>query len=180
MRITSPGVGSPFCAAPAAGAPPRPPAPARGTSCPSHEAGSSGSAAERAEKRASLAARADEAGGGAADRSAFCALGALRLRPVMPAPEFQPVAHTRAWGLREMYILCVQACVCVFTYTWTIKQTMGQWLAEWGVRAHPHAQGGGLVVGLYTILPSPILYGSRHTKGGSVRGRIVPNGRAIV
>ena len=37
--------------------------------------------------------------------------------------------------------------------------------------------GGG---GLYTILPSPILYGVRHTKGGSARGRILRNGRAIV
>jgi len=35
-------------------------------------------------------------------------------------------------------------------------------------------------IGLYTRLPSPILYGSRHTKGGSVRRRVLPNGRAIV
>ena len=34
---------------------------------------------------------------------------------------------------------------------------------------------------LYTILPSPILYGVWHTKGGgSVGGRILRNGRAIV
>jgi len=48
-----------------------------------------------------------------------------------------------------------------------------------------HFQRGGLLArrllfGLYTILSSPILYGSRHTKGGSVRGRILPNGRVIV
>ena len=39
---------------------------------------------------------------------------------------------------------------------------------------------GELGLGLYTILPSPLLYASRHTKGGSVRGRILPNGRATV
>jgi len=31
-----------------------------------------------------------------------------------------------------------------------------------------------------TILPSSILYGVWHTKGGSVAGRILRNGRAIV
>ena len=35
-------------------------------------------------------------------------------------------------------------------------------------------------VGLYTILPSPILYGVWNTKEGSVRGCILPNSRAIV
>ena len=37
-------------------------------------------------------------------------------------------------------------------------------------------------VGLYTILPSPILYGVWHAHGGSVsaEGRILRNGRAIV
>jgi len=34
--------------------------------------------------------------------------------------------------------------------------------------------------GLYTILPSPIVYGIWHTKGGSVGGRILRNRRAIV
>ena len=34
--------------------------------------------------------------------------------------------------------------------------------------------------GLYAILSSPISYGSRRTKEGSVRGRILANGRAIV
>jgi len=38
----------------------------------------------------------------------------------------------------------------------------------------------GFGVGLYTILPSPILYGVWHTEGGSVRGSILRNGRAIV
>jgi len=33
---------------------------------------------------------------------------------------------------------------------------------------------------LYTILPSPILYGVWHKQGGSVGGRILRNGRAIV
>jgi len=37
-----------------------------------------------------------------------------------------------------------------------------------------------LQVGLYTILPSPILYGVWHTKEGSVGGSILRNGRAIV
>jgi len=37
----------------------------------------------------------------------------------------------------------------------------------------------GLQVGLYTILPSPILYGVWHKGGGSVGGRILRNGRAI-
>jgi len=35
-------------------------------------------------------------------------------------------------------------------------------------------------IGLYTILPSPLLYGARHTKEGSVGGRILRIGRAIV
>jgi len=35
-------------------------------------------------------------------------------------------------------------------------------------------------LGLYTISPPPILYGVWHTKGGSVGGRILHNGRAIV
>jgi len=35
-------------------------------------------------------------------------------------------------------------------------------------------------IGLYTILPSPILYGVWHKKGRSVGGRILRNGRAIV
>jgi len=42
-------------------------------------------------------------------------------------------------------------------------------------RLLPHAG-----VGLYTILPSPILYGVWHTKVGSVGGRILRNGHAIV
>jgi len=33
---------------------------------------------------------------------------------------------------------------------------------------------------LYTILPSPILYGVWHNKKGSVGGRILRNGRAPV
>jgi len=36
------------------------------------------------------------------------------------------------------------------------------------------------VVGLYTILLLPILYGVWHTKGRSRGGRISPNSRAIV
>ena len=39
---------------------------------------------------------------------------------------------------------------------------------------------GNQSVDLYTILPSPILYGVWHTRGGSVRGRILRNSRAIV
>jgi len=35
-------------------------------------------------------------------------------------------------------------------------------------------------IGLYTTLPSVILYGVWHTKGESVGGRILRNGRAIV
>jgi len=38
----------------------------------------------------------------------------------------------------------------------------------------------GLTLGLYTILSSPIVYGVWDTKGGSVGGRILRNGRAIV
>jgi len=34
--------------------------------------------------------------------------------------------------------------------------------------------------GLYTILPSSILYGVWHKHGGSVAGRILRNGRALV
>jgi len=34
--------------------------------------------------------------------------------------------------------------------------------------------------GLYTILPSPIVYGVWHKHGGSVKGGILRNGRAIV
>jgi len=37
-----------------------------------------------------------------------------------------------------------------------------------------------LWVGLYTILPSPILYGVQHKRGRSVGGRILRNGRAFV
>jgi len=37
-----------------------------------------------------------------------------------------------------------------------------------------------VLIGLYTILPPSILYGVWHTKGGSVSGRILRNGRAIV
>ena len=36
------------------------------------------------------------------------------------------------------------------------------------------------IVCLYTRLPSPILYGVWHKKGGSVGGRILRNARAIV
>ena len=35
-------------------------------------------------------------------------------------------------------------------------------------------------LGVYTILPSSILYGVWHRHGGSVAGRILRNGRAIV
>ena len=35
-------------------------------------------------------------------------------------------------------------------------------------------------VGLYTILPSPIVYGVWQTKKGSVGGRVLRNGRAMV
>jgi len=42
----------------------------------------------------------------------------------------------------------------------------------------PHPLGESL--NLYTILPSPIWYGIWHTKGVSVRGRILRNRRAIV
>ena len=38
----------------------------------------------------------------------------------------------------------------------------------------------GWTLGLYTILPLPILYGVWHTTGGSVGSRISRNGRAIV
>jgi len=38
----------------------------------------------------------------------------------------------------------------------------------------------GMGVGLYTILPLPILCGVWHKKGVSVGGRILRNGRAIV
>ena len=37
-----------------------------------------------------------------------------------------------------------------------------------------------LRVGLYTILSLPILYGIWHIKEGSVGGRMLRNGRAIV
>jgi len=40
--------------------------------------------------------------------------------------------------------------------------------------------GSTTYVDLYTILPSPILYGVWQTKGGSVGGRMLRNGRAIV
>ena len=39
---------------------------------------------------------------------------------------------------------------------------------------------GLALLGLYTILPSPIWYGVWNEKGGSVGGRILRNGRAIV
>jgi len=35
-------------------------------------------------------------------------------------------------------------------------------------------------LGLYTILPSPILHGIWHAKGGLVVGRVLRNRRAIV
>jgi len=38
----------------------------------------------------------------------------------------------------------------------------------------------GAQVSLCTILPSPILYGVWHEKEGSMGGRILRNGRAIV
>jgi len=38
----------------------------------------------------------------------------------------------------------------------------------------------GQEVGLYTILPSPILYGVWHRRGRSAGGHILRNGRAIV
>jgi len=58
--------------------------------------------------------------------------------------------------------------------------------------AHEHSstymrgmlRGGGVrgaaALGLYTILPSPILYGVWHTKRGPVEGRILRNDRAIL
>jgi len=38
----------------------------------------------------------------------------------------------------------------------------------------------GMGFGLHTILQSPILYGVKHTAGGSVGRLILRNGRAIV
>ena len=41
--------------------------------------------------------------------------------------------------------------------------------------------GPGMIqFSLYTILPSPILYGVWHKHGGPVGGRILRNGRALV
>ena len=42
------------------------------------------------------------------------------------------------------------------------------------------AAEAALEVGLYTILPPPIVYGVWHEKGGSVGGRILRDGHAIV
>jgi len=39
---------------------------------------------------------------------------------------------------------------------------------------------GAHLVGLFTILPSPIFHGVWHTQGGSVGDRILRNDRAIV
>jgi len=50
----------------------------------------------------------------------------------------------------------------------------------WHAAARRTAAGDGLSVGLYTIFPSPILYGVWHTNGASVGGHILRNGRAIV
>jgi len=41
-------------------------------------------------------------------------------------------------------------------------------------------QNGKMGFDLYTILPSPILYGVWHNKEGSVGGRILRNSRVIV
>jgi len=35
-------------------------------------------------------------------------------------------------------------------------------------------------LGVYTILPSPIVYGIWHTQGGSVGGRTLSKSRAVV
>ena len=74
--------------------------------------------------------------------------------------------------------MCVYVCVYIYLY----MGSPGGVGVNVGVNVSPSPLGGGQQrqLGLYTILPSPILYGSRHTNGGSVRGRILPNGRAIV
>ena len=43
-----------------------------------------------------------------------------------------------------------------------------------------HSQGDGRRIGLYMMLPVPILFSVWHTKGWSGRGRSLRNGRAIV
>jgi len=54
------------------------------------------------------------------------------------------------------------------------RPTLG--LGAAGAKGHRAA----VRLGLYTILPSPIVYGAWHTKEGSVGGRILRNGRALV
>ena len=49
-----------------------------------------------------------------------------------------------------------------------------------GGRVLRNSLGIALQFGLYTILPSPTLYGVWHKKEGSVGERILRNGRAIV
>jgi len=44
------------------------------------------------------------------------------------------------------------------------------------VNSHRRAAPVALLAGLYMILPSPILYGVWHKKGGSVGGRVLRNG----
>jgi len=45
---------------------------------------------------------------------------------------------------------------------------------------HSHYKEAEAELGLHTILPSSMLYDVWHGKGGSVGGRILSNGRAIV
>jgi len=72
--------------------------------------------------------------------------------------------------------------VCMYIYTHLylylyLKPHLRGSLLSVGERVRAHVVG---YVGLHTILSSPILYGVWHTKGGSVAGRILRNGRAIV
>jgi len=61
-----------------------------------------------------------------------------------------------------------------------VTRRSGVWQHRSGRLEEVKVSDHGLRFGLYTILPSPILYGVWHSKEGSVGGRVLRNGRAIV
>jgi len=73
-----------------------------------------------------------------------------------------------------IYILCV--CVCLYIYIYIYIYI----IYILYIYIYSAADLGEKRVGLYTILPLPMLYGVWHTQGGSGGGRILRSSRAIV
>jgi len=77
----------------------------------------------------------------------------------------------------------VRVCSCplwISTVCDLLEKTLGMNGFKMEQLDYPLPQVGHIYIGLYTILPSPILYQVWHTQGRPVGGCILRNGRAIV